>query len=138
MKRGMGQATRATRRVARGHQARRLGVWAEWACAASLILRGWRILDRRVVAGRGSGAGEIDIVARRGNLVAFIEVKARPTLAEATEAISTLQRERLTRAASAYVARRPALAHCDLRFDAMLVAPWRAPRHLSDAWRDAG
>jgi len=118
-------------------KARRLGRWAEWACVASLMLRGWRILERGFVTGRGSGAGEIDIVARRGDLVAFIEVKARPTLAEATQAISAFQRGRLSRAAAAYVARRPNLAHCDLRFDAMLVAPWRPPRHLSDAWRES-
>jgi putative endonuclease len=105
---------------------------------ASLVLRGWRILGRGVVTGRGSGAGEIDIVARRGNLIAFIEVKARTTLAEAGAAISAIQRDRLARAAGAYVARHPALAGCDIRFDAMLVAPRRAPRHLKDAWREAG
>jgi len=125
-------------RATRGKKARRLGRWAELICVASLGLRGWRILDRGVVTGRGSGAGEIDIVARRGKLVAFIEVKARPTLAEAGAAISAPQRERLVRAAAAYLGRRPALASCDVRFDAMLVAPWRAPRHLKDAWREAG
>jgi len=119
----------------RGRRARRLGRWAELVCAISLGLRGWRILARGATLGRGTGAGEIDIVARKGALVAFIEVKARPTLDEAAGAIAPAQRERLVRAASAFVARRPELAQCGLRFDAMLVAPWRAPRHVKDAWR---
>jgi len=131
-------ARKSEARMARGAKARRLGRWAELACVASLALRGWRILDRGVVTGRGSGAGEIDIVAKRGRLVAFIEVKARPSLEEASAAISAVQRERLARAAAVYVGRRPALEGCDFRFDAMLVAPWRAPRHLIDAWRAAG
>jgi len=127
----------AARRM-RGHRAHRLGRWAETLCVISLGLRGWRILDRHVMTGRGSGAGEIDIVARRGSTVAFIEVKARATLAEAGAAISIQQRERLVRAATAYVGRRPALAGCTMRFDAMLVAPWRLPRQLTDAWRETG
>ena len=107
-------------------------------CVISLFLRGWRILDRGVVTGRGSGAGEIDIVARRGEMVAFIEVKARPSLAEASAAIGPQQRDRLVRSAAAYVGRRPSLASCTFRFDVMLVTPWRAPRHLRDAWRESG
>jgi len=98
-------------------------------------MRGWRIVARGASLGRGTGTGEIDIVAKKGAVVAFIEVKARPSLAEAAQAIAPAQRERLVRAASAFVARRPELAHCDLRFDAMLVAPGRAPRHVTDAWR---
>lgn len=126
------------RRQQRGQRARRLGRWAEFLCMALLILTGWRILARGAVTGRGTGAGEIDIVARRGQTVAFIEVKARPTYGDAAGAISPLQRERLARAAEAFLARRPELAHCGVRFDAMLVAPGGLPRHLKDAWRAAG
>ena len=125
-------------RNARGKRAHRLGRWAEFLCVARLVLSGWRILDRGAKLARGSGVGEIDIVARRGNLIAVIEVKARPTLDEAAAAISTRQRDRLIRAAAAYIARRPALARCTLRFDAMLVAPGTLPRRIKDAWRIAG
>jgi putative endonuclease len=119
-------------------RARRLGQWAEFVCVASLMLRGWRILDRGAAWARGSGIGEIDIVARRGPVVAFIEVKARPSLADAAAAISAQQRERLIRAAAAYLARNPALRSCAPRFDAMLVAPGRLPQHVRDAWRVTG
>ena len=120
----------------RGHAAHRRGRWAEALCVASLRLRGYAILGRDVVTGRGTGAGEIDIVAKRGRLLAFIEVKARPSRDQAALAISVQQRRRLARAAQAFMARRPDLAHCSMRFDAMLVIPWRWPFHLIDAWRD--
>ncbi len=116
----------------------RRGRWAETACAWSLRLKGYAILARRHVTGRGTGAGEIDIVARRGRIVAFIEVKARPTLCQAAEAITAHQKRRLARAAGGFLARRRDLDGCQIRFDAMLVAPWHWPCHLIDAWRDEG
>ena len=66
----------------------------------------------------------------------LIEVKWRPTLEEAVCAISQHQRERLTRAAAAYLQRHPQHAASDLRYDALLMAPGVWPRHLRDAWRD--
>jgi putative endonuclease len=103
-----------------------------------LRAKGYGILARRHVTGRGSGAGEIDIVARRGDVLAVIEVKARATLDEAAHALRLAQQQRLIRAAAVLLARRPDLAELSLRFDAMLVAPWHWPRHLMDAWRDQG
>ena len=116
----------------------RHGGWAEGVAAARLILAGWIILGRRVTAGRGNGMGEIDIVARRRATVAFVEVKFRPSLAEAAAAIQPRQRGRIERAARHFLASHPDLADCDARFDAVLVAPWRWPRHLADAWRAEG
>lgn len=118
--------------------AQRRGRRAETLCIWALRLKGYGVLARRHVTGRGTGAGEIDIVARRAGVVAFIEVKARPSLAQAAEAVSPQQRRRLARAAAAFLAHRPDLAACTPRFDAMLVAPWRWPLHLIDAWRDEG
>lgn len=126
-----------TARQRRGHAARRRGFWAEALCVWSLRLRGYAIIGRSVVTGRGTGAGEIDIIAKRGRLLAFIEVKARPTFDQAAHAISPQQCRRLSRAASAFLARRGELADCAIRFDAMLVAPWTLPVHVIDAWRDA-
>ncbi len=113
------------------HRAWRRGRWAEAACAAALVLRGYRILGRRV----RSPVGEIDIVARRGAVLAIIEVKARPDSAAAAEAVTPRQRERLIRAAGWVVAGRPDLAAMQVRFDVMLVTPWRWPQHVVDAWR---
>ncbi|MHA1536529.1 MAG: YraN family protein [Alphaproteobacteria bacterium] len=109
----------------------RAGQRAEALCAWHLRARGYRILARRL----RTVAGEIDILARRGRVLAVIEVKARPSLAQAAEAIGARQRQRVLRAAEAFLARNPALARLDLRFDAMLAAPWRLPIHIRDAWR---
>jgi len=105
---------------------------AETACVWHLRLRGWRIIARRA----RSPVGEIDIVAARRGLVAFIEVKARRDLALAAASVTPHQRRRIARAAAAFLQKRPDLAGRDMRFDVMLVAPWRAPRHLMDAWRE--
>ncbi len=107
------------------------GLLAEALCRWSLRLRGYRILANRY---RGP-VGEIDIVARRGSVLTMVEVKARPTLEEAMEAVDLRQQRRLTQAAADFLRRHPALAALDLRFDVMLVCPRRWPRHLRDAWR---
>lgn len=109
----------------------RRGWVAESLCVASLMCRGYRILARR----QRSPVGEIDIVAQRGGILVIIEVKARQTEAQAAEAVTRRQQDRLVRAAQWYIASRPALAMLALRFDVMLVAPWKRPRHLTDAWR---
>ncbi|HYM04852.1 MAG TPA: YraN family protein, partial [Stellaceae bacterium] len=90
----------------------------------------YRILARRFRV----PTGEIDLIARRGGVVAAIEVKARSNVAAAGEAVSHRQRRRIARALAHFVALRPDLARLVLRFDVMLVAPGRLPRHLVDAW----
>jgi putative endonuclease len=108
----------------RGHAAERLCIW-------SLRFRLYRILARRFRV----PSGEIDLIARRGRVVIAVEVKARASFAEAVEAISSHQRRRVARALEHFLAQRPDLAGLDWRFDVMLVAPGRWPRHLRDAWR---
>jgi putative endonuclease len=83
-----------------------------------------------------SPVGEIDIIARRGGVLAFIEVKARPSYTQAVYAVTKRQQSRIVRAAMLYIARRPGLSELAVRFDVMLVSgPWRPPQHLTDAWR---
>lgn len=118
-------------RAARGRAAYAAGLRAERLAALLLRLKGYRILARRMK----TRAGEIDLVVRRGGVVVFVEVKARPDLDGAVEALLMRQRTRLARAAELFVAARPALARLDMRFDLVLVAPRRFPRHLADAWR---
>ncbi len=113
----------------------RRGAWAETVAAWWLRLKGYRVVGRHVTARRGTGLGEIDIVVRRGGVLAFVEVKARGDAGLAAAAISPTQRRRIERAARGYVANRPDLDGCVIRFDAVLVSPWRPPRHLADAWR---
>jgi putative endonuclease len=80
--------------------------------------------------------GEIDLVARRGDLLIFVEVKQRPRAAEALASLLPRQQARIARAAAAYLQRRPGLACCAVRFDLVAVAPWRLPRHVQDIWRE--
>jgi putative endonuclease len=115
-------------------RAERRGRLAEWLCLWHLRLRGWRILAR----GWRCPAGEIDILARRGNILAIIEVKSRGAVAVAAAALPARQRRRIARAAEAFLMARPDLAGLDLRFDLMLVAPRRLPRHWRGAWRVDG
>jgi putative endonuclease len=108
----------------RGRRAETLAVW--W-----LRLKGYRILGRDL----RFGVGEIDILARRGNLLVAIEVKYRPDLLLAGEAIDRRSRERIARALSRWLAQHPRLSDLDIRFDAILMMPRRWPLHLPDAWR---
>lgn len=108
------------------------GLSAEVLAAWLLRLKGYRILARR----SKHPVGEIDLIARRGNVIAFVEVKARRAAGEAIHAITPNQRRRIERAAEAFVARTPSLRHCDWRFDVVLVdGAGRLPRHIPDAWR---
>lgn len=112
----------------------RWGRWAESLAAWRLRLAGYRVVARNF----RSPVGEIDLVVRRGRVLAFVEVKTRGLAAEAAEAIRPTQQARIRNAAAAFLARHPALAGLDLRFDAVLVTPGGLPRHLPDAWRDSG
>lgn len=106
------------------------GISAESRAAAFLIAKGYRILARRF----RTPHGEIDIVARRRNLLAFVEVKARDRLDDAAYALTPRQQLRIIAAAQGWLIAHPEHADFDLRFDAMLIAPKRLPRHLMAAF----
>jgi putative endonuclease len=108
----------------------RLGISAESRAAAFLVAKGFRILARRW----RSPVGEIDIVARRRALLIFVEVKARANLDDAAESVTLRQQRRIVAAAEAWLAARPDDSVRDMRFDAMLVAPGRMPRHIPGAF----
>jgi len=97
------------------------------------MAKGYRLLGFRL----RTPQGEIDILARKGAVVAVIEVKRRTDLATALEAVSWRQRERLRRAAESLTHRRPDLAGLPVRIDLIALAPGRWPHHIHDAWRDA-
>lgn len=110
--------------------AERLGRFAEIAALWWLRLKGYRILDRRA----RTAAGELDLVAMRGDILAIVEVKARGRLDTAREAIGARQRARIIRAASLWRARYPRFAALCLRYDLVLIVPWRLPVHERAAW----
>jgi putative endonuclease len=121
-------------KAVRGRRAQRRGRLAEWLCCWHLRLRGWRVVARRWRC----PAGEIDILARRGRVLAIIEVKSRGDVADAAGSISPRQRRRIGRAAQAFLLLRPDLAELALRFDVMLVAHGCLPRHWRDVWHTDG
>jgi len=108
----------------------RVGISAEGRAAALLIAKGFRILARRY----RSPVGEIDIVARRRHLLVFVEVKARDKFDDAAWSVTERQRNRIIAAAEAWLADHPDASIQDIRFDAMLVAPGRMPRHIQGAF----
>jgi putative endonuclease len=107
------------------------GRLAETVAAWSLRLRGYQVVGRRF----RTPLGEIDLIARRGGLLAFVEVKARADLDQALVTLGPRQRERTARAAQLFLASHPAYRGYILRFDVIAVRPWRLPHHLVDAWR---
>lgn len=115
-------------------EAERRGRRAETLAALWLRLKGYRILARRF----RTPAGEVDLIARRGRVLAFVEVKARRDFSAAIEAVGRRQRERTVRAALAFLARTPRAAGCDLRFDIVVIRPRRPPHHLVNAWQAEG
>ncbi len=102
---------------------------AETKAAWWLRLHGWRILGQRIKTPRG----EVDLVARRGRTVAFVEVKARKTKAALGDAIDEYRLRRVAAAAS-ILAPKYAQNGEDIRIDVMLLAPWRLPHHLPNVW----
>lgn len=106
------------------------GLWAEWLARLSLRLKGYRIVAQRYK----TPFGEIDIVARRGNILAFIEVKYRPAYEDAAYAITPKAQQRISRAAAAFVSAHPDVTDLDMRFDAILISPPLSLRHLDNVW----
>ena len=127
-----GPAERLERRRVRGGRARTQGRAAEVLAAFWLMARGYRIVGFRL---RLAGV-EIDMAARRGDVLAVVEVKRRPTLQAALEAVTPIQQARLQRAGQALAERhRGGGARPSVRLDLLALAPARLPHHVRDAWR---
>ncbi len=114
----------------RRRRAERSGRWAEMLAAAAYMLRGYQILERRFRAPQG----EIDLIARRGRLIAFIEVKLRRDIDAAILAVAPASRRRLERAAGNFLSLRPHFGEFAVRYDIAAVAGWRVSL-VRDAWR---
>jgi putative endonuclease len=108
-------------------RAERGGRRAESVAAWWLRLKGWTILARRV----RTPVGEVDLIARRGRITAFIEVKARANDAQSALALDDYRLRRVVAATEA-LAHRYARPGSDIRVDAMFIVPWRLPRHVTN------
>ncbi|SFU17647.1 YraN family protein [Mesorhizobium sp. YR577] len=107
----------------RGHR-------GEWLAALALMFKGYRIVARRY----RTKLGEIDLIARRGNLVLIVEVKARPTLVSAMEALAYSSERRIEGAADLWLSRQPDYGKLSVRFDMVAVLPRRWPVHIENVF----
>ncbi|NJR20189.1 MAG: YraN family protein [Hyphomonadaceae bacterium] len=117
-----------TKTRAKAEQAGRRG---EAMAALALQIKGYSILETRTKTPRG----EIDLIVRKGAVLAFVEVKVRRSTTVSGKVMTGTQMTRIVNAATAWASARPWTRHCQWRYDLVMVAPWRWPRHLKDAWR---
>lgn len=117
-------------------KAYKLGHYAEFIAAFYLRIKGYSIVMRRYK----TGVGEIDIIAQKGPLTIFCEVKARKDYRAAVESISNRQKERISRAAEYYMShlktdhKNNKIENKLYRCDAILIIPWQWPVHIKNAW----
>lgn len=109
------------------------GLWAEAVAEVILRLKGYRILARRYK----TPMGEIDIIARRGKMLAFVEVKFRRTIPEALACLTPSMKSRIVNAARHFIAAYPAYGDYDMRFDLFALTGPFSFRHLDNAWPSA-
>lgn len=119
-------------RDAKGRKQRseRKGRRAEWLAALALVLKGYRISALRYK----TPVGEIDLVARKGDLIAFVEVKARRDLTAGVDAVSYASQRRIAAAGEIFIGNQPESTRLSWRHDIVVVSPWRWPVHLKDAF----
>lgn len=111
-----------------------LGKYAEFLACCLFVAKGYSILSTNYITGRGTHAGEIDFIAKKKNLIVFVEVKKRKSLEDASYAITEHQKQRITNGAKAFLKRHPAYEGYDCRFDAVLVKLPFKIEHLKNAW----
>ena len=110
------------------------GYWAETLALFYLLFKGYFPVARNVINGKGTHAGEVDLIVRRGKLLVFVEVKKRQNLEQAAYAIKERQKQRIIRGAEAFLKKHKKYDSFDIRFDAVLVEfPFKI-RHLTNAW----
>ena len=112
---------------ARGH-------FAEKIACLYLMLKGWWPVKMNYVVGRGTGAGEVDLILVRGKTLIFVEVKYRPTLVQAMEAITVQNQIRVAKSSAVFLQKNPKYKDYQVRYDAVLLAPKKWPKHLQNAW----
>ena len=119
----MAEPAARLRNYRRGHR-------GEWLAALALMVKGYRIVARRY----RTKLGEIDLIARRGDLVLIVEVKVRPSLIQAMEAIAFTSERRIEAAADLWLARQRDYGRLSVRFDMIAVLPRRWPVHVENVF----
>ena len=110
------------------------GKWAEFLARIYLMCRGYRFVCRNYVTGKGTTAGEVDLIMKKGKMLVFVEVKLRKNFSSAAYAISETQKRRIMRGALSFVKKYRQYRECDMRFDAVLVCFPFSINHIENAW----
>lgn len=110
------------------------GKFAEFIALQFLRLKGYSLVERNYITGRGTGAGEVDIIVKRQNTIIFIEVKKRKDILTASYAIQPKQQQRIRRGAEAFLAQHPKYQNFDIRFDAVLIEHNLKILHIKNAF----
>ena len=118
------------RRLDKRQKAYRKGFVAEYFAAAILIIKGYRICNMWY----RTKLGEIDIIARKGDLAIFIEVKARKTVPLGVDAVSLTAQNRIRGASDLWLQKQSRASRLSQRYDIIVVTPWRFPHHFIDAF----
>lgn len=111
-------------------RAQRWGHVSEWLAAASLILKGYRIMKMRYK----TKTGEVDIIARKGRLIVMVEVKARRTIEAAFDAVTVTSQRRIESAGDLWLAQQKNAHLLSVRYDIIAVRPWKWPTHYENAF----
>ena len=107
---------------------------AEFMARLYFRLKGYSIVAKNYITGKGTHAGEVDFIAKKGNILIFVEVKKRSSIENAAYAIKPIQQQRIRKAAQSFIGRNAPYQNCDIRFDAVLVAFPCHIKHITNAW----
>ena len=110
------------------------GNFAEFYARLLLRLKGYRIIEKNFITGRGTTAGETDIIALKGKTLVFVEVKERKSLENALYAIKPIQQKRIINAAKFYLKHHAKYQSYDVRFDGVFVSKFKI-KHIKNAWQ---
>lgn len=118
-----------------GGQSYHSGHLAEKMARTFLMLKGYQLIAQNVKGGRGTGASEIDLIMQKNDTLIFIEVKKRKSTDDGAYAITPAMQKRIAYAAEIFLGQHPEFQNMNCRFDAVLIAPFKLPHHITDAWR---
>ncbi len=111
-------------------RAQRWGHMSEWLAAGFLMLKGYRILAMRYK----TKLGEVDIIAKKGNLIIMVEVKARRTIEEAFDSVTVTSQRRIEAAGDLWLGKQKNAHILSIRYDIIAVRPWKWPHHYENAF----
>lgn len=111
-----------------------IGHFVEKVALLWLCLKGYHLIKMNYITGKGTGAGEVDLIMSKNKTLIFIEVKKRQNLITAAEAITQKNKARIIRASQAFLRNHPQYQFYKIRYDAVLFYPHHLPKHIVNAW----